>query len=152
MNKVKVLSIFSIGMFAINLILICFLVFNKMKPNRREGPKKVIIERLHFDESQTMAYEKLIDGHKGSIRQLDARIMDLKKQLYTNLHAEQPAGSPDSLIAEIANVQVQVEKINYEHFQDIKQLCKPDQLTLFADLCDDIGMLFARKSLPPNEK
>jgi hypothetical protein len=152
MNKVKVLSIVSIGLFAANIILIWFLMSNKMAHDRKEGPKKIIIEKLHFDESQTKEYEKLIDWHKKNIRKSESQMMVLKNQLYTSLQQNKQTNSTDSLIAEIGKVQIEIEHINYKHFKDIKELCKPEQLKLFDELCEDIAKLFAHKPLPPNEK
>jgi protein CpxP len=152
MNKVKVLSIVSFGLFAANLILVWFLMFNKTAHDRKEGIKKIIIEKLHFDESQTKEYEKLIDWHKKNIRKSESQMMVLKNQLYTSLQQNNQTNSTDLLIAEIGKVQIEIEHINYKHFKDIKQLCKPEQLKLFDELCEDIAKLFAHKPLPPNEK
>jgi periplasmic protein CpxP/Spy len=152
MNKVKVLSIVSIGLFAANIILICFLMSNKMAHDRKEDPKKIIIKKLHFDESQTKEYEKLIDWQKKNIRKSESQMMVLKNELYTSLQQNKQTNSTDSLIAEIGKVQIEIEHINYKHFKDIKELCKPEQLKLFDELCEDIAKLFAHKPLPPNEK
>jgi periplasmic protein CpxP/Spy len=152
MNKVKVLSIVSIGLFAANIILIWFLMTNKTAHDRKEGPKKIIIEKLQFNEVQTAEYEKLIDWHKENIRKQEQQMMVLKNQLYTSLQQNKQTNSTDSLIAEIGKVQIEIEYINYKHFKDIKELCKPEQLELFDELCEDIAKLFAHKPLPPNEK
>jgi len=152
MNKVKVLAIFSVGMFVINLVLIWVLVFNKPPHPKNEGPKRIIIEKLHFDASQKEKYEELIKWHKSSIRKLDAQMMALKNQLYLSLQTGKSVNATDSLITEIGKVQIEIEQTNYKHFQDIKQLCKPDQLTYFDELCNDIATLFARKPLPAHDK
>jgi hypothetical protein len=152
MNEVKVLSIVSIGLFAANIILIWFLMYGKTPHKKREGPKKVVIEKLHFDEVQTTEYEKLIDWHRKSIRESEAQMMVLKNELYTSLQQGKQTNSTDSLIAEIGKVQIEIEHINHKHFKDIKELCKPEQLKLFDELCEDIAKLFAHKPLPPNEK
>jgi protein CpxP len=152
MNKVKTLSILSISLLVINLILIWFLVTNKMPHNRKEGPKKIIIEQLDFNESQIKEYEKLIDLHRTSIRQSELEMMAMKNELYTTLQKQEQTDIADSLIAAIGNKQIQIEHIHYKHFQDIKQLCQPEQLKLFDELCKDIAKLFAHKPLPPHEK
>ncbi len=152
MSKIKVLSIISIGLLAVNIILIWFLMCNKTAHGKKEGPKKVIIEKLHFGVLQTKKYEKLIDWHRKNIRESESQMMVLKNQLYTSLQQGKQTNSSDSLIAEIGKVQIEIEHINYKHFQDIKQLCKPEQLKLFDELSEDIAKLFAHKPLPPNEK
>ena len=53
MSKVKLLSIISVCLLALNLFLIGVLLLPK--PNvRKEGSKKIIIQKLHFDEGQTI--------------------------------------------------------------------------------------------------
>lgn len=152
MNKVKVLSILSIGLFVANLILIWFIMNGKTAPKRREGPRKIIIEKLKFSEVQTAEYEKLINWHRKHIRKSESQMMVLKNQLYTNLQQNKQTNSTDSLIGEIGKVQIEIEHINHKHFNDIKQLCKPEQLKLFDELCEDIAKLFTHKTLPPNER
>src|SRR6185436_8838903 len=89
MNKIKLLTIAVIGLLAINLGVLGFLFLRK--PPMHEGPggppedrpKKIIIERLHFDKEQTAQYEQLISHHRDSIRDLDRQIRKAKSDLYS---------------------------------------------------------------------
>ncbi len=152
MRKLKIASFIAIGLFVLNLVLIWFLISSKPHKNRREGPKKLIIEKLHLEGSQIKQYEKLIEWHRKRIRESETQLMALKNQLYGSLQTKSPPVLKDSLIAEIAKVQMEIEKINYTHFQEIKQLCEPEQLKLFDSLCEEIAQLFSHKPPHPNEK
>lgn len=152
MKKVTILSIISVGLFIANLILIWMLMSGEMGPRRKERPKKIIIEKLHFDAPQTKKYEELIDWHQEHIRKSETQMLELKKRLYTNLQTENQTASTDSLITEIGKVQTEIEQINYKHFEEIKQLCKPEQIKLFDQLCTEIADLFAHKPMPTHEK
>lgn len=152
MNKVKILSIIVIGLLAVNLFLIWFLISHKPPHGRVDDPKKVIIEKLHLDETQITAYERLIDAHKQNIQKTEQQMMLLKNQLYASLQEGKQIDLSDSIMTEIGNVQIEIEHINYNHFQDIKNLCKPEQLKSFDRLCMDIAKLFAPPSPRANEK
>lgn len=143
MSKIKILSIISIGLLGVNIVLIWFLVAHK--PNRpdRDGPKRKVIEKLHFDKNQIEAYEKLIEWHRSEIRKSDERMLELKQSLYALLTNE-ASSTKDSLIAEIGKLQVAIENVHYTHFQDIKKLCKPEQDNYFEALTLEITELFPR--------
>ncbi len=144
MKKVNVLSIVSIGLLVVNIVLIWSLVSQKPNKPLREGPKKLVIEKLHFDNNQIIEYEKLIDWHRGEIRKSDKQMLALKHNLYTSLTEKEKSNTKDSLIAEIGKLQMLIENIHYKHFQDIKKLCTPEQQKYFEALTLEITDLFPR--------
>jgi len=148
MNKVKLLSIIAVGLLAVNI----FLLLHKPPHRKQEEPREIIIKKLHLDAQQIQEYEKLIDVHKVKIQHAEQEMMLLKNQLYKSLAETKENTSKDSLMLEIGKVQAEIEQINYSHFQDIKQLCKSEQLKYFDDFCLDITKLFGQKQIPPNEK
>ncbi len=74
---------------------------------------------------------------------------DLKTQYYSLLKSEDNKNG-DSLINEIGKLSMETEKINYKHFQDIKRICRPDQMKNFDNLIDDFENLFNRPDKPPH--
>lgn len=152
MNKVKVLIYLSVILLLFNLVLIGFIMMGKpRKEGDREGPKRYIIETLHFDRNQIAAYEVLVQQHRRQIRDKEMQMMDLKQQLYSLLSVAYSAGDADSLIAAIAGVQTAIEQINFKHFQDIKNLCRPEQQAYFDKLSLEIAELFNHQG-PPHER
>ena len=82
MNKRK-FYLLLIGLLIIsNLSTLFFMMQNRKHKPFDDGPKKVIIEKLAFDEEQIVAYENLIDQHRMDIRANDQKIIQLKKELY----------------------------------------------------------------------
>lgn len=144
MNKVKLLIGLCIGLFLTNVCLVWFLISHKPNEQKRGGPKKIIIEKLGFDATQTVAYEKLIDWHRGEIKSTEEQILVLKNKLYATLLNNANQTLKDSLITEIGKLQMTTETIHYKHFNDIKQLCKPNQLKAFEELSSEITDLFSR--------
>lgn len=157
MSKLKLLSIAVIGLLVINMGIVVFLFMKKpphspggRHPMAHEGPKNIIIERLHFDNEQVEQYESLITKHQSSIRALDDSIRRVKNDLYQTLNNESFAGK-DSLVALLGILQKQIELVHYDHFKGIKKICKPAQLTRFNELTMDLARFFApgKKHKPP---
>jgi protein CpxP len=149
MNKVRTLTIISIGMLAANLVLIWFVILHTPPHVGDQGPKNIIIERLRFDEAQEREYQKLINFHRNSVRETTERTKTLKLQLYLTLKQGENNNLTDSLITEIGKTQQAIEKANYSHFLELRKLCKPDQLNSYDALSADIVKLFS-KTPPPS--
>jgi periplasmic protein CpxP/Spy len=150
MNKVKLLSVFCVGLLITNIGLVWFLLSHKPGRQKGGGPKKMVIEKLDFDENQVKAYTKLIDWHKSEVIASEQKITELKNKLYSTLATENELNIKDSLIIEIGTLQMALEKIHYKHFQDIKQLCKPEQKKAFEAFSIEITHLFPRTGNKPH--
>jgi periplasmic protein CpxP/Spy len=150
MSKVKVLVFLVVVLLLINGAILWMMLLNKPGRHMRDEPKRVIIERLRFDAAQIEAYQKLIDGHRANIRVSNHRMRELKNKLYATLKQPNAQQEADSIIAEIGALQITIEQIHYKHFQDIKQLCTPEQMGAFDSLSSDIAGLFGPP--PPHAK
>ncbi len=143
MNKIRLLSCIALGLLISNLSLVAFIIFNKPKHPLKEGPKKIIIERLHFDNQQIARYEQLITLHRVAINQTDSLILVCKNELYSTLKNNNVA-TKDSIEYKLGQLQIKVEEVHYNHFLEIKKLCRKDQLNNFNILINDITQLFPR--------
>jgi protein CpxP len=157
MSKIKLLTIAVIGLFLLNIGMITFMLLRNpprpgagRPPLHKEAPREAIIQMLHFDKEQADQYKQLIDQHQSSIRDLDDKIAETKNQLYQTLSTENKIVK-DSLLLTLADLQKQVESVHYGHFQDIKKICRPDQLRDFDKLTKDLSRLFSRtaRNIPP---
>ena len=148
MTKLLFARISALLLLLVNILLVVFVYLKR--PPTREGPKMIIIEKLHFNDVQIQAYEKLIDSHRAAVREADKELMDNKKNLYATL-TESPSDSlKNSLIEKIVNAEQEIENIHYEHFLEIKKLCSTDQLPAFAELTKELSSYFSPK--PPRKK
>ena len=152
MEKTKLLTIAVFVLLLLNLGTLGFLILAP-KPGMgmhgpHQEPKLVIIERLHFDKAQQKRYENLIVWHQCEIRGIENKIRDTKNTLYLQL-LKTNVGTKykDSLIEVLANYQKQIEETHFVHFQDIKKICRPDQLDKYYDLTQDLSRIFSK---PPN--
>ena len=157
MSKIKLLSIAVLGLLIINIGILLFLFLRKPvhppgdRPIQGKGAtKNIIIELLNFDKEQVVQYEKLINLHQQSVKELDGQIRETKNQLYSTL-ASDAVISKDSLENKLGELQKQIEVVHYNHFSEIKRLCKPEQIEKFNSLSHELAKLFApgRNSQPP---
>lgn len=154
MNKNKLLIFLVAGLLLSNILLIVFMMKGRGPghhgpPPPGVGPRKIIIERLHFDEVQVQQYENLIKEHRKRINSEDQLLLNLKNSLYSNLKSEENKAVTDSLINQMTIIQNRIEHIHYAHFEDIKNLCKPEQMNDFIELADDLSQLFGPHQSPP---
>jgi periplasmic protein CpxP/Spy len=158
MSKIKLLTIAVIGLLAINIAVLGFLLLRKppMPPNgipqaeEKKGPKQIIIDKLQFDKEQVTLYESLIVEHRESVKALKDSISDTKNNLYQTLKTKTFA-SKDSLINLLSALQKRIESVHYEHFAQIKKLCKPQQMEDFKKLTSELALYFTteKKTTPP---
>jgi hypothetical protein len=149
MKASKLLKILVIGLLIVNLTLVAFIVFRKPPHPRHNGPRNEIIERLKLDEEQIKHYDALIKKHRNDINQVEGLILKNKNQLYSLLSSPQNPSIKDSLLNEIAELHVSIENIHFNHFSDIKSLCKEDQLPNFNELIKEIAELFTPSKKHP---
>ncbi len=147
MDKIKILTYAVIALLVLNLATIGFVV-SRPEARHRAEPRKIIIEKLQFDENQQKEYEQLIFWHRGQINELDEKIRNTKKELYAQLiKNEIEEKTNDSLITIISVFQKQIEATHFKHFQDIKKVCRKDQMQNYTDLTAELSRLFSPK--PP---
>jgi protein CpxP len=159
MNRTKLLTIAVLGLLVLNTGTLGMLLLrgpahhphgDMPPPPPGEGPKRIIIERLHFDEAQQKQYEALIDDHRKRTAELHEASRNLHKELYSLLAADTAdKAKADALILQIAENQKATDHLNFDHFRQIKAVCRPEQLSDFNRLSEELSELFAPKGPPP---
>ncbi len=150
MSKVKLISSIAIGLLIVNLAILAFLFFNRPGHPGGEGPRKMVIKKLGFDDSQIASYDALIETHKKEIKGVQEDLKKTKKELFSTLRSDHDATDENQLIEHIGGLQMRMEQIHYAHFQALKSICKPDQMAAYNELCLEIAGLF--DPLPPKRK
>lgn len=166
MEKMKLLTFTVIGLLLLNLSTIGFLYLNHTGNSHTEvrltegsrpfdnrlKPNQIIIKKLHFDSEQQKHYQKLIQLHRQEITALEREIRKTKNSLYSQLvYPTIASKTKDSLIDVIANSQKKIEATHFKHFNDIKALCKKEQLNDFYNLTEELSKIFAGKPKPGND-
>lgn len=158
MSKINLLITAVISLIIINLCLLAVLFLYPQKAAQKplhptnDEPKNIIIQKLNFDAAQIKAYQHLIDTHRQNVRTYNDEIRETKNELYLTLNQSKPSQS-EELLNKLAQLQKEIEQVHYNHFADIKKLCKPNQLAAFNDLTQELADIFTkgkeRKNPPP---
>lgn len=156
MSKNKTYSILVIVLLMVNMALLSFLILkptkndhHKRPQKHRNTPKNIIAKRLHFDDAQIIAYESLVREHRSLIRDKDDKITVIKGQLYQLLASSiYETTSLDSLTQKIATLQKEIEIAHFNHFKEIKTICKETQYSDYKELTGNLTDIFQ----PPHKK
>jgi len=148
----KLLTISVVFLLLLNGGIIAYLFLSKNNPlGIKRMPREIVIEKLHFDESQIIAYEKIIRQHQQQIRSLDDSIRLSKNELYQLLNENSASiVKKDSLFETLAHYQNQIEQTHYNHFLEIKAICRKDQLDDFKQLTEELSKLFSHPKKRPD--
>lgn len=150
MNKTRFLFGALVALVLLNIVSLALLWQRRSPPPRGEGPRKIIIERLHFDPAQTAAYDLLVEKHRADIRRKDREMAVARQAIYGQLQHGDFSNS-DSLFARVGELQMEIERIHLAHFQDIQKLCRAEQLADFEKLVAELERLFQKPKRPEKQ-
>jgi hypothetical protein len=143
-NKFYIYTI--VGLLITNLLLIGFFIFRKPPHPKMDGPKKIIINSLHFDKNQIAQYDDLIVTHQNRMKDLKDKLNLEKGILYETLNSKDNNElKRDSILLRISKIETEIEKVNYQHFLDIKNICKPNQMGNFEKLTSKLVLFFSER-------
>ncbi len=141
MNKLRFFTTATLILLGVNLLLLWKMTGNGIPP--RDRPRKIVIERLGFNEAQIKKYDILIRKHREMVKKYNNEFRQLKNALYSTLSTTNTALNTDSLILLMGNKQQEIEQLHYRHFREIHALCTPGQEEDFQQLTGDIAAIFA---------
>lgn len=148
MSKTKLLWIAVIALFMLNLGILVFLFL----PKPKRMPREIVIEKLHFDKNQIVAYDKTIKLHQKNISRIDDSIRNTRNKLYQLLNSDTiDTQKRDSLYLKFSDFQKQIESTHFNHFLEIKKLCKKEQLSYFNDLTKELSEIFNNRRKQKDE-
>ena len=152
MNKIKLLTFSTIALALINVGLLVFLLVKKPpRHNGHDDLKKVIINQMHFDDSQQIAYHKLVDKHGIAMEDFNDGLKIQKNVLYELLKKSDYSVERDSIINNIATITKSIDSLHFSHFEDIKKLCTTDQMGYFNDFTTEVGAYFNPAKRKPRQ-
>ena len=137
-------------MFAVNVALVYTFISKGPGPRKRIEPKLIIIKELKLDEKQVAEYQILINKHFSAVKDIQDRIHESKQSLYALLRTNNQ-GKADSIITILGSYQIEIEKTHFNHFLELKKICKPEQMKAFEELTFELESLFSNKPKPPKK-
>lgn len=148
MNRTKFLYGVIAVLGIVNLTLLYFVFDIKGQRFHPDKPKNEIIKRLKFDEKQIAEYELTISEHRKNMHNLGRQIQDLKQELYSQLIKNQQDSSTNNIILLISEKQRELEFVHYNHFLEIKSICRQDQINEYEQLTKDLSDIFRFNKRP----
>jgi len=124
-----------------NLALVAFFVMNKPEKRevRREHPgsymKDALKNDVGFTDQQMTEFDKMADQHRQQMRPLFEDIGKTKESFYKMLSQPQTADTVlNQAASQIGDKQKAIDIKIFTHFQNIRQLCTPEQQPAFDSL------------------
>jgi protein CpxP len=107
--------------------------------NREKRMGQFMVDQMKFDASQEASYWTLRDSMITIQRPVIDSIRNAKQGFFDLLN--QPDATDSALIArsnEIADLQKKLDLATFRHFQNVRALCRPDQLEKFDTVIKEI--------------
>lgn len=147
--KIKLLLPLIIGLIVSNGLLVGFFITKKPQHPNKQNPKEIVIQILQFDSTQIEDYNQLISEHQKLTRNMEDDLKTNKKELFQLLNNKTVSNRSDSLINIIAVTHGKIEKLHYQHFIEIRNICNPNQLERYNELTNELINIFRKK--PPKK-
>lgn len=145
----------------INIITLLLLWLGKPKPNDMRGLgngenekvriQEMLKEELGFSTDQAEKFIILRKNHKEQTSKLDNEIMLIKKEMFDKAMYGNNTNISDSLLNLSLEKQSQLEKLVFEHFVKLKQICTPEQQKILFKHMHNILGTPNHGGLPPGE-
>ena len=129
-----------------NLALVGFFVLNKpeAKPDtRRDRPSSFMRESLKkdvgFNDQQMAEFDKRIQAHRAQMRPIFEDITRTKENYYQLLnHPNTPDSGLNAAAISIGEKQKLIDMTMFAHFQNLRELCTPEQRPAFDSLVQKV--------------
>ncbi|MDP5122141.1 MAG: Spy/CpxP family protein refolding chaperone [Spirosomaceae bacterium] len=137
------------GLMLLNIALLTFIWIKK--PNHE--PPEFLKEKLGFSEIQKEQFETLKGQHQVQMQGIKVEMERLRDKLYGNFST---VNFTDSQVQELTN-QIGEKKaegdfLTYEHFQEVRKICTPEQQREFDKLISEIVRGIDSQMPPPPDR
>lgn len=106
-------------------------------------------KELNLTDAQIQQYDQLRQAHAHQTRGLINDIRGLKQKMMDEIFNDEPDSTKAMEIAGlIGEKQTEVERMTFNHFLDLKELCGKDQIGKLKGLIDE----FFRSNPPPGQQ
>ena len=107
-------------------------------------------KEVGFNEQQIATYRELRDEHLHELRDLRDSVKALKQQFFNKIPDTKIAPEEiTKLTKELGDKMAKVDKITFEHFQEVRKICTPEQLKKFDEIIGNFAEKANRPDPPP---
>lgn len=132
METLKFYKIAIAALLLLNAGTLTFLWVNRPPNPREAGPFQFLVRATGMDEAQQEEYDKLRKEHRATLETYRHQNKQVRETLF-RLMATKEVNAPEvQILADsLGALRAKEELFTYEHFRQVRAICRPDQLPRF---------------------
>ena len=136
MNKQRILIIAVVVLVVLNVATLSFLWMSKYDKHQHRTKKKkphveqYLTRQLDLSPEQADAFKLAREVHFEQTHELQRSLHDDRKKL-TELLSDTDTSRQNELLSSIADQNTQIEKLNFQHLQNLRRICTDEQKSKF---------------------
>ena len=141
MKRETFLTVAILLLFAMNLCLVAFFIFDRRMPPHKEKHEthKIIIETLRYDEQQQRQFDASRNEQHNEMERLNEQFDHVVNNYFSLLMNETVnVSAKDSLEQVMFDIQKRKANSLFNHFQQLKNICRDDQRQAFDELLPEL--------------
>lgn len=103
------------------------------------------MERLNLNDQQQQEFQSLVKDHRKAVKDKQQKLLVAKQELYQSLGNTATTQETDKLLLQVDRAQQEMERLHFNHFEAVRNLCRPDQMKAFQSLTDELSDLFMNR-------
>jgi Spy/CpxP family protein refolding chaperone len=104
-----------------------------------DGPKSMIEDELDLDDAQKRKFMELVKVHQDGMKVLHDEGKVLREDLFQQLHeVKTDTNQVTDLMHKIAENQIRIEQITFNHFKELMSICSEEQKKKFSKILPHI--------------
>ncbi|MFN8343901.1 MAG: Spy/CpxP family protein refolding chaperone [Spirosomataceae bacterium] len=128
-----------LGLLLLNLGLLGWIWFAPQKRPREGGtPASFLEKELHFTAKQKEQFRLLREDHHTKTEAVRDSVREMKKQFFEHLGEPMSEAAIEKVTSEIALKMARIDKITFQHFRQVRQICTPAQQQKFDSIIDEM--------------
>jgi len=131
MKQLQFYKYAAIGLLLLNIAMMTFFFLVKSKHAHGRGLEKGAKAILQLDDTQNDAFLKLVKKHRQKMNAFNEDQKELLKPYFDSL--VDSTGSQKEVLDKVEKLERQKIESIYQHFQEIKSILRPEQLSNFEE-------------------
>jgi protein CpxP len=128
-----------LGLLVLNLGLLGWIWFAPQNRPRAGGtPAEFLEKELNFTQAQKEQFRLLREDHHAKVQDIRDSIRQMKRQFFEQLGKPMSDSDMEKITAGIAEKMARVDKITFQHFKEVRQMCTPAQQQKFDEVIDEM--------------
>jgi protein CpxP len=116
----------------LNMGTLTFLWVNRPPDPREAGPFQFLVRATEMDEAQQETYHQLRMEHRNALETYRSQNRQLREAMFQLLATREANSAEVQMLADsLGALRTKEELFTYEHFRQVRAICRPDQLQRF---------------------